>query len=82
MLKAVREQIRNGADLVKLGVTGAVLVETGVPGASHFNPDEIRVAVQEAAKFGRKVAAHAHGADGIRKAVEAGAHHRARDIPA
>jgi imidazolonepropionase-like amidohydrolase len=74
MLKAVREQIRNGADLVKLGVTGAVLVETGVPGASHFNPDEIRVAVQEAAKFGRRLAAHAHGADGIRKAVEAGAH--------
>jgi imidazolonepropionase-like amidohydrolase len=74
MLKAVRRQISNGADLIKLGVTGAVLVETGVPGATHFNPDEIRIAVQEAAKFGRSVAAHAHGADGIRKAVEAGAH--------
>jgi imidazolonepropionase-like amidohydrolase len=72
--KAVREQIRHGADLVKLGVTGAVLVEDGVPGATHFNSDEIRVAVEEAAKFGKRVAAHAHGIDGIRKAVLAGVH--------
>lgn len=72
--KAVREQVKHGADLVKLGVTGAVLVEEGVPGATHFNADEIRVAVEEAAKFGRRVAAHAHGIDGIRKAVQAGVH--------
>ncbi len=72
--KAVREQIKHGADVVKLGVTGAVLVEDGVPGATHFNSDEIRVAVEEAAKSGRKVAAHAHGIDGIRKAVQAGVH--------
>ena len=72
--KAVREQIRHGADLIKLGVTGAVLVEDGVPGATHFNEEEIRVAVEEAAKFGKRVAAHAHGLDGIRKAVQAGVH--------
>ncbi len=72
--KAAREQIKHGADLVKLGVTGAVLVEDGVPGATHFNSDEIRVAVEEAAKSGRRVAAHAHGIDGIRKAVQAGVH--------
>ncbi len=72
--KAVREQVRHGADLIKLGVTGAVLVEDGVPGATHFNADEIRVAVEEAAKFGKRVAAHAHGIDGIRKAVQAGVH--------
>jgi len=72
--KAVREQIKHGADLVKLGVTGAVLVEDGVPGATHFNSDEIGVAVEEAAKSGRRVAAHAHGIDGIRKAVQAGVH--------
>ena len=54
--KATREQIRNGADLIKLGVTGAVLVEDGVPGATHFNADEIRVAVEEAEKFGKGVA--------------------------
>lgn len=72
--KAAREQIKHGADLVKLGVTGAVLVLDGMPGATHFNSDEIAVAVEEAAKFGRRVAAHAHGIDGIRKAVQAGVH--------
>src|SRR5215217_3232161 len=58
---AVREQVKHGADLIKIGVTGAVLVESGVPGATHFNEDEIQALVQEAAKFGRRVAAHAHG---------------------
>jgi imidazolonepropionase-like amidohydrolase len=70
--KAVREQITHGADLIKIGVTGAVLVESGVPGATHFNEDEIQALVQEASKFGRRVAAHAHGADGIMKALKAG----------
>ena len=70
--KAVREQVKHGADLIKIGVTGAVLVESGVPGATHFNEDEIRALVGEAAKFGRSVAAHAHGADGILKALQAG----------
>ena len=72
--KAAREQIKHGADLVKLGVTGAVLVRDGMPGATHFNADEVVVAVEEAAKFGKRVAAHAHGIDGIRKAVQAGVH--------
>jgi imidazolonepropionase-like amidohydrolase len=47
-------------------------VESGVPGATHFNEDEIQALVQEAAKFSRRVAAHAHGADGIMKALQAG----------
>ncbi|MEW6400570.1 MAG: amidohydrolase family protein [Chloroflexota bacterium] len=72
--KAVREQVKHGADLVKIGVTGAVLVEDGVPGATHFNEDEICALVEEAAKFGRKAAAHAHGVDGIVKALRAGVH--------
>jgi imidazolonepropionase-like amidohydrolase len=72
--KAVREQVMHGADLVKIGVTGAVLVEHGQPGATHFNEDEIRALVEEAQKFGRRVAAHAHGADGILKALKAGVH--------
>jgi imidazolonepropionase-like amidohydrolase len=72
--RAVREQVKHGADLVKIGVTGAVLVESGEPGVTHFNLDEIRALVEEAAKFGRRVAAHAHGIDGIRKALEAGVH--------
>ena len=70
--KAVREQVKHGADLIKIGVTGAVLVEHGEPGATHFNEEEIRALVEEAKKFGRRVAAHAHGADGIRKALQAG----------
>lgn len=70
--KAVREQVKNGADVIKMGVTGAVLVESGEPGATHFNFDEIQALVQEAKKFGKRVAMHAHGIDGIRKAVEAG----------
>jgi imidazolonepropionase-like amidohydrolase len=70
--KAVREQVKNGADVIKIGVTGAVLVEDGEPGMTHFNEDEIRALVEESKKFGRRVAAHAHGADGILKAVRAG----------
>ena len=70
--KAVREQVKNGADVIKMGVTGAVLVESGVPGTTHFNEDEVCALVEEAQKFGRRVAAHAHGIDGIRKAVQAG----------
>jgi imidazolonepropionase-like amidohydrolase len=72
VIKAVREQVKNGADVIKMGVTGAVLVENGVPGATHFNFDEMQALVTEAKKFGKPVAMHAHGIDGIRKSVEAG----------
>ncbi len=70
--RAVREQVKQGADLIKIGVTGAVLVENGVPGATHFNEDEIDALVQESRKFGRSVAAHAHGEEGILMALHAG----------
>jgi imidazolonepropionase-like amidohydrolase len=70
--KAVREQVKHGADVIKMGVTGAVLVESGVPGATHFNVDEMQALVAEARKFGKPVAMHAHGIDGITKAVDAG----------
>jgi len=72
VIKAVREQVKHGADVIKMGVTGAVLVESGVPGATHFNFDEMQALVAEAKKFGKPVAMHAHGIDGIRKAIEAG----------
>ncbi|MDQ2691361.1 MAG: amidohydrolase family protein [Chloroflexota bacterium] len=72
--RAVREQVKYGADVIKIGMTGAVLVEDGEPGMTHFNEDEVRALVEEAAKFGRRVAAHAHGADGIMKALRAGVH--------
>jgi len=70
--KAVREQVKHGADLIKMGVTGAALVESGIPGTTHFNEDEVLALMDEAKKFGKRVAMHAHGMDGIRKAVYAG----------
>ena len=74
MRRAVREQVKKGADQIKIATTGAVLVRKGEPGATRFHDDEIRAAVTEAARFGKRVAAHAHGIDGIRKAVQAGVH--------
>lgn len=71
--KAAREQLKAGADLIKVLATGAVLAPGEKPGAATFEIEEIRAAVVEAAKVGKIVAAHAHGIDGIRNAVEAGA---------
>jgi imidazolonepropionase-like amidohydrolase len=69
---AVRRVLHGGADLVKVIATGAVMTAGGVPGAPEFSEDEIRAAVQEAALYGADVAAHAHGAEGIKRAVRAG----------
>lgn len=71
--KAAREQLKAGADLIKVLATGAVLAPGEKPGAATFELEEIRAAVVEAAKVGKIVAAHAHGIEGIRNAVEAGA---------
>ncbi|HNO94645.1 MAG TPA: amidohydrolase family protein, partial [Anaerolineales bacterium] len=71
--KAAREQLKAGADLIKVLATGAVLAPGENPGAATFELEEIRAAVIEAAKVGKIVAAHAHGIEGIRNAVEAGA---------
>ncbi|HET8623620.1 MAG TPA: amidohydrolase family protein [Gemmatimonadales bacterium] len=72
----VRERVRlilnGGADLIKIIATGAVSVPNSVPGAPEFTEAEMRVAVEEAAKQGKFVAAHAHSADGIMMAVRAG----------
>ncbi|HMZ06887.1 MAG TPA: amidohydrolase family protein [Anaerolineales bacterium] len=71
--KAAREQLKAGADLIKVLATGAVLSPGEKPGAATFELEEIRAAVVEAQKVGKIVAAHAHGIEGIRNAVEAGA---------
>ena len=71
--RATREQIKAGADWIKVLATGAVLTPGEAPGAVQFGPDELAMAVAEAAKAGRPVAAHAHGIEGIRNAVAAGA---------
>lgn len=71
--RVVREILHGGADFIKVIATGAVLTEGTTPGAPEFREDEIRAAVEEAALYGTHVAAHAHGAEGIKRAVRAGA---------
>jgi len=68
----VRRLIHGGADVIKVIATGAVLTEGTVPGAPEFSEAEIRAAVEEATPYGVHVAAHAHGAEGIKRAVRAG----------
>ena len=72
----VRERVRallnGGADFIKVIATGAVLTRGTKPGAPEFTEDEIRAAVEKAAEYGTYVAAHAHGAEGIKRAVRAG----------
>lgn len=70
--KAVREILHGGADFIKVIATGAVLTEGTVPSAPEFSEAEIRAAVEEAALYETHVAAHAHGAEGIKRAVRAG----------
>jgi imidazolonepropionase-like amidohydrolase len=71
--RVVREILHRGADFIKVIATGAVLTRGTMPGAAEFSEDEIRAAVDEAALYGTFVAAHAHGAEGIKRAVRAGA---------
>src|SRR5579862_3102871 len=68
----VRENIKYGADLIKVCATGGVLSLGDNPQASQFTLEEMKAIVADAHRLGRKVAAHAHGAEGIRWAAEAG----------
>ncbi len=68
----VREIIRQGASVIKVLATGAILTIGSKPGAQEFTMGEMRAAVEEAAKAGLKVAAHAHSAAGAKDAVRAG----------
>ena len=68
----VDEILDHGADWIKVIATGAVLTQGTDPGQSEYSEAEIRAAVEEAAKRGKWVAAHAHGAEGIKRAVRAG----------
>jgi imidazolonepropionase-like amidohydrolase len=70
--KAVREQLKAGADCVKLIATGGVMTPGVEVGSQQFSEHELRAGVEEAHKAGRKIAAHAHGSAGIRAAVRAG----------
>src|SRR5208283_4672299 len=68
----VREIIKYGADVIKVCATGGVLSLGDNPQASQFTQEELRAIIADAHRLGRKVAAHAHGAEGIRWAAEAG----------
>ena len=68
----VRRNIKYGADLIKIMASGGVLSKGDDPQASQYTPEEMKAIVEEAHRLGRKVAAHAHGAQAIRWASEAG----------
>ncbi|MGH9545521.1 MAG: amidohydrolase family protein [Terriglobales bacterium] len=68
----VRETIKYGADLIKICATGGVLSHGDNPQASQYTLEEMKAIVADAHRLGRKVAAHAHGAQGILWASEAG----------
>jgi imidazolonepropionase-like amidohydrolase len=70
--KAVRYQIKYGAQVIKVCATGGVLSEGDAVGATQYTLDEMKAVVDEAKKLDRKVAAHAHGTEGIKLAVQAG----------
>ena len=70
--KAVRYQIKHGAQLIKICVSGGVMSLTGAPGAQHYSDEELRAIVDEAHRRGLRVAAHTHGAEAVAHAVAAG----------
>jgi imidazolonepropionase-like amidohydrolase len=72
MRKAVREEIKHGADWIKLAATGGVMSAADDPRAQAFTDEELRAAVDEAHRHGRKVTVHAIGAGGIKAALRAG----------
>ncbi|MGO9458294.1 MAG: amidohydrolase family protein [Acidimicrobiales bacterium] len=70
--RAVRYQIKHGARLIKCCASGGVMSHTGPAGAQQYSDEELAVIVDEAHRAGLRVAAHAHGDQGIRAAIEAG----------
>lgn len=71
-VKAVREQVKNGADMIKIMATGGYHTVGCAPGSEQFSREEILAMVTEAHRLNKKVTAHAQGVEGIRYCVEAG----------
>ena len=71
--RAVRDEIKYGSDWIKLLVTGAFMTVGDNPNNVHFSAEELKAAVEEAARRDVPVMAHAHAAEGIKMAVKAGA---------
>jgi imidazolonepropionase-like amidohydrolase len=72
VLKAVRYQIKHGAKVIKICATAGVLSFEGPAGAQQYSIEELRAAADEAHRHGLKIAAHAHGTEGIIASSEAG----------
>ncbi|HEY0351176.1 MAG TPA: amidohydrolase family protein [Gemmatimonadales bacterium] len=70
--KLVRFEVKNGADVIKVMASAGILSEEQSAGGPQYSQEELNAVVQEAAQYGRKVAAHAHGAEAIKRAVRAG----------
>ncbi|HTQ80047.1 MAG TPA: amidohydrolase family protein, partial [Thermoanaerobaculia bacterium] len=70
--KLVRFEVKNGADWIKVMATGGVLSEEASVGAPQYSQEELDMVVAEAAMWGKRVAAHAHGTEGIKRAARAG----------
>jgi len=70
--KLVRFEVKNGADVIKMIASAGVLSEEESVGAPQYSQEEMNVVVEEAALWGRKVAAHAHGTEAIKRAIKAG----------
>lgn len=70
--KAVRQRYKEGSDVIKITATGGVLSNAKDGAGAHFTEDEIEAVVATAKDYGYKVAAHAHGAEGMKRAIRAG----------
>jgi len=70
--ETVREQVKYGVDVIKILASGGVLSKGDQPGAPQYTLEELKVAADTAHQAGRKIAAHAHGAQSIKWAIEAG----------
>jgi imidazolonepropionase-like amidohydrolase len=70
--QTIREQVKYGVDVIKIMASGGVLSKGDQPGAPQYTLEELKVAAETAHQAGRKIAAHAHGAQSIKWAIEAG----------
>jgi imidazolonepropionase-like amidohydrolase len=69
---AVRYQLKHGAEVIKISASGGVMSHSGAPGAQQYSDEELDAIVDEAHRFGVRVAAHAHGDAAIRACIRAG----------
>jgi imidazolonepropionase-like amidohydrolase len=70
--KLVRFEVKHGADLIKIMATAGITSEEESAGGPQYSQEEMNAIVEEATMWGKKVAAHAHGTEGIKRAIRAG----------